>query len=155
MTIYLLSTHVLNYSFVFLLSIHRFLGYDLKNMTSNYVSFILDLYLLFLLVFVWKPFALFVIYLELWWRIVYLTVLWFLSTVGIDGYVLYKLRILKPSSYSSKKSVGVKLYDCILCVMSLSLLLRFISGGPSAKELRKHDRLAKNSLLYRVFRHII
>jgi hypothetical protein len=133
---------------------HRFLGYDLAK-TNNMLAFLCDLFLLGLLLFVWKPFALFVIYMELLWRIAYLTVLCALNVVGIDGYVLYKLGIFKPSVYSSKQTVFRKLYDCVLCVLSLSLLLRFISGGPSAVELRKHDRLAKNSLLYRVFRHII
>jgi len=47
------------------------------------------------------------------------------------------------------------LWDCVTCVYSLSLFLRFISGRPSSVELRKHDRLARSSVLYRVFRHII
>jgi hypothetical protein len=47
------------------------------------------------------------------------------------------------------------LWHCFTCVGSLSLFLRFLSVRPSSVELRKHDRLARASLLYRVFRHII
>lgn len=47
------------------------------------------------------------------------------------------------------------LWECILCVGSLSLLMRFISGPPSTVELNKHKKLAKLSVIYRVFRHMI
>lgn len=139
---------------------HRFLGYDTRTLTDNKISFVMDLFLLLLLVFVWKPLALVLIYFELLFRVVYLTVLTVLSFLGIRGQALYALGVLKrrpPSKYSSgiKKTSGQKLYDCVHCILSLSLLLRFISGRPSSVELRKHDRLAKQSLLYRVFRHII
>ena len=47
--------------------------------------------------------------------------------------------------------------NCLKCIFSLSLLLRFFSGfdRKSSAELRKHDILYKYSALYRILRHII
>jgi hypothetical protein len=64
---------------------------------------------------------------------------------------LYKLVLIGPSQKHKLK----ELWECIICLGSLSLLFRFISGGPSTVELRKHDKLAKASIFYRIFRHII
>jgi hypothetical protein len=151
---------------------HRFLGYDVKNMTHEYVAFFVDLGLLFLLLLVWKPMALCLIYLELWVRIVVLSVVYFVkmllfgttSAVSRMDVTNNKLATKKLESYLEVPTVNKKawlrlqhneLWDCLSCVYSLSLALRFISGRPSSVTLRKHDRLARVSVLYRVFRHII
>jgi hypothetical protein len=145
-------------------SLRRFLGYDLRTFSNHYVSFVLDLCLLFLLLFVWKPLALCLIYAELLFRIVYLNVMLLFQFTGVFTALE---RILRRQAQAVTKIVQnpaadfvsttlEEMRDCIWCILSLSLAMRFISGGPRPTvELRKHDRLTKHSLLYRVFRHII
>ena len=157
-------------------SIHRFLGYDLKHMTHEYISFIMDFFLLLLLIFVWKPIALGLIYAELFCKIVVLLSLSILHTL-MELYppFLIKRLIVNPYYKIMSYFVGISflphkpnfdlpdpreiaiqdLWECIVCVGSLSLLMRFISGPPSTTELKKHKKLAKLSVIYRVFRHMI
>jgi hypothetical protein len=48
--------------------------------------------------------------------------------------------------------------DKMSCLFSLGLLLRFLPGSfnkPSDRNLRKHDKLYRHSMLYRILRHII
>ncbi len=155
---------------------HRFLGYDLRNMTHNYVSFTLDFVLLVVLLVVWKPVALLLIYLELLVRAVLLAVtsllqgLWDVSPMAavrtavmrpyymVMGFLAGSGFMQGAAEEAWRKRKGQthrELVECLLCIGSLSLLLRFVSGGPSSTELRKHDKLNKISVLYRVFRHII
>ena len=150
---------------------HRFLGYDVQNMTHQSMAFIMDLGLLILLLCVWKPLALILIYIELWARIFVLSAVYFVRylLVGTTRAV-HQMDTTKAKTASARLSQVLELphhkkqwlrqqhndlWDCIACVYSLSLALRFISGRPSSVELRKHDRLARISVLYRVFRHII
>lgn len=155
---------------------HRFLGYDLANMTNQYVGFFLDLVLLLLLVFVWKPIALALIYLELFIRIVVLSLAAAVVTLRdlLPPFVLQDL-VKKAYVLALPDFIGLvhlrkqmvlsegrrryklmkELWECCTCVGSLSLLLRFISGRPSLTELRKHQQLVKYSVLYRLFRHFI
>jgi hypothetical protein len=152
---------------------HRFLGYDMQNITHQGIAFIMDLGLLMMLLFVWKPLALCLIYLELWARIAVLSVIYFFKYLAVGGAravsrvdptkhksATHQLeKVLELPKHRSRKEwlrqQHNELWDCITCVYSLSLALRFISGRPSSVELRKHDRLARISVLYRVFRHII
>jgi len=53
------------------ISMHRFLGYDLFDITHQYVSFTMDLLLLLFLLLVWRPVALVAIYFELFFRLVF------------------------------------------------------------------------------------
>lgn len=174
----LCSALITHFAFIFPLmcvvfSMHRFLGYDMQNITHQYIAFVLDLGLLFMLLFVWKPLALCLIYLELWVRIVVLSVVYafrFLAVGGANAVAKVDPTTHKAATHKLEKVLELpkhrnrkewlrrqhnELWDCITCVYSLSLALRFISGLPSNVELRKHDRLARISLLYRVFRHII
>jgi hypothetical protein len=153
-------------------SMHRFLGYDMQNMTSHWIAFVMDLGLLVLLLCVWKPMALCLIYMELWARIWVLSAVYFVKYLAVgatsavsrvdltkDKEATHKLeRALELPSRNRKEWLRQQhndLWDCITCVYSVSLAMRFISGRPSNVELRKHDRLARISVLYRVFRHII
>lgn len=144
-------------------------------MAGNYVSFVLDFFLLVLLLVIWKPFALGMIYLELFLRIGLLLLLTFIYSL----WALYPPNLLQrfvarpyfriisyfigvsilQQSVQQQKSQQIQrleeLWECVTCVASLSLLLRFVSGPPSEIELRKHNKLAKNSIVYRVFRHMI
>jgi len=163
---------------------HRFLGYDLQNMTHQYIAFVLDLVLLTLLVIVLKPLALVLIYLELWVHVFLLSIVYFCKVLTdrmlLSFYNLHVYMLLDNSSQSPNNTTityarpfqgfeeympqqgkawlrkqNNDLWDCITCISSLSLLLRFISGRPSKVKLRKDDRLARLSLLYRIFRHMI
>lgn len=153
---------------------HRFLGYDMQNITHQYIAFFLDLGLLFMLIFVWKPLALCLIYLELWTRIVILSIVYLCKYLAVGSVrtmshidptkhktATHKLEeVFELPKYRNRKEWLRRqhndLWDCITCVYSLSLFMRFLSTyGPSNATLRKHDRLARNSMLYRVFRHFI
>ena len=69
--------------------------------------------------------------------------------------VAYIENILLHFCYDVREDRQVHLKEKLSCVFSLSLLLRFFSSfnRPSSVELRKHDKLYKHSILYRVLRH--
>jgi hypothetical protein len=154
-------------------SMHRFLGYDVHTLTHHYIAFIMDLGLLLMLLVIWKPLALLLIYLELWVRILVLSVVYlfrFLAVRGARAVSKVDPTVHKAATHKLEKVLELPkhrqrkgwlrqqhndLWDCITCVISLSLALRFVSGTPSHVELRKHDRLVRMSFLYRVFRHFI
>lgn len=74
-------------------SIHRFLGYNLGNMTHDYVSFAMDFILLAIFLIILKPLALLLIYMEL--------LLWILFYTGV--YHSHKINciIFFSSSFST------------------------------------------------------
>lgn len=122
-------------------SVHRVLGYDLGNLTCEWGSFALDFMLLIVFVVLWKPLALALIYLEL-------------QLHSLLHLALFVLGL--PLMWMHREDDNLnKAWDCLTCIFSLSLALRFFTSRPSSVELRKHDRLQKRSMLYRVFRHII
>lgn len=162
------------FSGYFSCSFHRFLGYDVKSLTHEYVSFILDFILLMLLVLVWKPIALCLIYMELLLRIGLLTMSTTVHTI-LSMYptsILQKL-IIRPYIKFMTYCIGIAfleqrphevvprdaalrdLWECLTCVASLSLLMKFFSHKPNIEDLRKHKKLAKFSFVYRFFRHMI
>lgn len=162
-------------SFNYYFSLYRFLGYDVGNLTNNFVSFLMDFILLVLLVVVLRPLALVLIYIELFLRIIFLSTLsvcyaaWDISPprvihdavkeaykTALSNLMRFGYMVKLPESAKiSKNTVSKQLWDCVTCIFSLSLLLRFLTGPPSQREIRKHNRLAKQSLLYRLFRHFI
>lgn len=126
------------------ISLYRFLGYKLSDMTSQQVAFVMDMLLLILFVVVLKPLSIVTIYCELFLR---------LLTTSV-AFVVFKIFSFgAPSKRISKYSS--QLEDCLLCIFSLSLFLRFFYLLPSSVELRKHRRLQRVSLLYRIFNHIM
>ena len=170
------------------ISMHRFLGYDLSNMTGQYISFTMDFLLLLMVVLVWKPLVLFSIYTELVVRalielvsiIIYevhhavflfsLCILLFVLphivlhgvvrdidyTVTSSILILVSIVKLSIQGFSKKNEIQRNnILLCLACIFSLSLVSRFVSGRPSSTTLRKHDKLYKISVLYRIFRHII
>lgn len=159
-------------------SINRFLGYDTNELTSSFglkfLGYFMDFIMLILLIIVWKPLALACIYFEI--------SLWvcfhFLTTVSYEMYELYPIISLAMGFFApdlalvsslsflvflqkvslfgySKNNKIDKIFECLSCLWSVSLILRFLTGGPSSATLRKHDKLAKNSIIYRIFRHMI
>jgi len=170
------------------ISMHRFLGYDLSNMTGQYISFTMDFLLLLMVVLVWKPLVLLSIYTELVVRalvelasiIIYevhhavflfsLCILLFVLphivlhgvvrdidyTVTSSILILVSIVKLSIQGFSKKNEIQRNnILLCLACIFSLSLVSRFVSGRPSSTTLRKHDKLYKISVLYRIFRHII
>lgn len=159
---------------------HRFLGYDLLDVfSSQWLSFSLDLGLLVLLLCIWRPIALLLIYAELIIRLVVVVatiVFWELFSLLFVFIVpprflrrQIKRRFVKKGKspltdtpiIHTRSSVRQEDFDelwtCFTCIFSLSLLMRFFSRFqcPSSVELRKHDRLYKCSIFYRVLRHIV
>ena len=143
---------------------HRFLGYDLLNvLPSQVLSFVLDLGLLLVLLLLWRPLALALVYVELLLQLVMslfllllrevsslvLTPLDFLQLAGGEGQV--------DASKASRAKAAGDVHACLSCLFSLSLLLRFFSSfeRPSSADLRKHDKLYYCSVLYRIVRHIV
>jgi hypothetical protein len=143
---------------------------------NRFISFFLDSILLLLLLFVWKPLALLLIYVELFARILLLSAFSLLqaarelsptqifSSMILRPYYMVMTRLvgsvflqqdLKVKTEQQRNRAIQELWECVTCVWSLSLFLRFLSGRPMEQELRKHKRLAKFSIIYRVFMHII
>lgn len=121
-------------------TMHRFLGYQLADLAPFSTAFLFDLVLLILFVTLIKPVSLIAIYLELFLR-ANMSVAYVLLS-GAFGF----------SELASKSTKTLK--DCLACILSLSLLMRLFSL-PSTVVLRKHDRLSRVSLLYRVLSHIM
>jgi hypothetical protein len=151
-------------------SVHRFLGYNLGNLTHDYISFTMDFLLLVVFLVLLKPLALLFIYVELLLRIIVLAgkrrmlnnsfnITKLSPTTPSVSLTFFFLFLVSHTVTSPIRRRGMrsdrKALDCFSCIFSLSLMLRFFSGRPSSVELRKHDRLARLSILYRIFRHII
>lgn len=156
-------------------TMHRFLGYDFSFATSHVLMFFIDFVLLLFYLLFFKPMALMVIYAELCFAaisyavfgviydtmekimIVILGKISLISHNGFLGHMLMpRLGLTAPSMITSRRQAAfVNLWECITCITSLSLFLRFLSFRPSNAVLRKHRRLERLSLTYRIFRHII
>ncbi len=155
------------------ISINRFLGYNLSKVTHPLIGYILDCFLVIMLIFIWKPFALFLIYTELIillvtqfvrllieelkeiLPIIILSIGFFANSINIISPVILFTLVLKLIMFGPKGSSAYDFFEYLSCVSSLSLLLRFFSAGLSNEKLRKHDKLEQKSLIYRIFRHII
>ena len=165
-------------------SVHRFLGYNPKKATAGYaLAFLCDLVLLLLFLGLLRPVFLILIYTELVLNsvskageVVVGELLAPLGYLGNTFLLLFEVKInhskafAKPAAVVSLEMTGNRLLgikargarrqdfvETCSCLMSLSLLLRFFSGfnRASNKELRKHDKLYKHSILYRVLRHAV
>lgn len=154
------------------------MGYDLKKFTHEYVSFAVDFILLVILILVVKPTALVLIYIELFLRLLFLSLgTFFHSVKEVLPRALIKKLVIRPYMnimfYFTGGLVPIRhvhhqhhvdadrvkvmrdLWECVMCVGSLSLLMKFFSRGPSTVESTQHKKLARNSLLYRIFHHAI
>jgi len=143
-------------------------------MMNKYVAYTLDLLLTILLIFLWRPLALLLIYCELLLHLgshlcitVYHELYAMSPMIALGGaligpqYLLmlittslmyaYKMIMIGPSQSHSVR----QMWECITCIGSWSLLTRFFSLTPSAILLRKHHTLCKLSLLYRIVRHFL
>jgi hypothetical protein len=158
-------------------SMHRFLGYDLGNMTHKYFAFVCDFILLLVVLLIWKPMMLFLIYVELIVRMFQCLAAALIYELGViipamclsaifswnkswknfrtwrNKMLAFfrRLRIFVPSPQCKLREFS----ELFQCMFSLSLMLRFISPVCSRGTLRKHDRLEKLSLVYRIFRHVL
>ena len=165
-------------------SVHRFLGYNPKKATAGYLwAFLCDLVLLLLFLTLLKPAFLILIYLELLLNsvskvgeVVIGELLAPLGYIGNFILLIFEVQIsnskvfTKPAAVLSLEGTGRRLLggkvraarrqdivESLSCVLSLSLLLRFFSGFNRASnmQLRKHDKLYKHSILYRILRHAV
>ena len=168
--------NVHNYDVRSRVSMHRFLGYNHSDVTHHSVAFAMDLVLLIFFVLLWKPLSIVSIYTELLLHCLIDTVyivaaeLWsiglclLIASLTLTPISLPLLALFLLIAYTKTLAWGLSkttlkafanLTDCVLCIFSLSLFLRFFSGPPSTVKLRKHNRLQRVSLLYRVFHHIM
>jgi len=157
------------------LSMHRFLGYNYSGVRHNLVNFLMDLGLLVCFILFLKPAALFTVYLELIVRVLggvgLLVSSELLCLVAPPLFAAFNVfpQEKKPDAVTffeewllgvtaSRGSRAAAVTDKLLCICSLSLLLRFLPGSLntySSVALRKHDKLYRHSYLYRVCRHVI
>ena len=160
----------ITFTVCFIYSMNRFLGYNLQNMTHQYLAFFLDLVLLCLLLIVLKPVALLLIYLELWVRIVFLSIIHSFK-VSVDQLLhsffnLHVYMIYDKSARLHKyikdnvtdvlprrqRSSSYNLRDYISCVFSFTMFFRLLT---LSKRKKDDALLVKVSLLYRICRHVI
>jgi hypothetical protein len=160
------------------ISMHRFLGFDLANATHASVGAVMDLSLYILLIFVWKPFSLFLIYAEL---LIVFFVHCFISLLQelydisplicllysfFSPYLTFSSSILLSLSgvmivnkiilfgLSSQKNIK-KLEECLNCLGCTSLFVRLLPTPPSLHPPTSHHKLEKISFIYRLVRHFI
>jgi hypothetical protein len=159
------------------ISVHRFLGFDVADLTHSSVSVIMDFFLYLLLLLVWKPTAITLIYLELFVKVIMLVTasvlyeLFDLLPMLFVGYAflaphvalfcwmllftgIVKLLLVGPASGSHLGD----LWEVVRCIGSASLLKRYIPiplRKLTTDPLRKHVHLNKKSLVYRVVRHFV
>ncbi len=157
------------------ITVHRFMGYNYGEMQHDIVSFLMDLMLLICFICVLKPFCLFTIYVELVVNVIvrlFQIVVAEMCTIFVPSLVIM-FRVFNESNkpvvvayledsliafcFDQREDRGMDLKEKLSCIFSLSLLLRFFSSfnRPTSAELRKHDKLYKHSILYRVLRHAV
>lgn len=152
---------------------HRFLGYNWENLTHEYVLFTMDFILLILLIIVWRPLVLTLIYIELllhmalelirsvmieMWFIVPLVLISMAIYQNINVTIFVGVVVLLEKIFLFGFSSGEHLlycYNCFRCIWSLSLLLHFFTPFGSKYSLNKHNLLVKSSFCYRFFHHMI
>ena len=138
-----------------------------------------DAILLILVLFVCKPLILLLIYLEIFIKVIILAITtllteisclispvtmiigamfilphhssWFLTNITAFTLYLRKLWLMGPAQLKTYEQI----WKCVLCIGSLSLLLRFVSGLPTPTLLNKHAILDEMSLIYRFFKFAI
>jgi len=152
---------------VFWNSIHRLLGYQWSNLSNYYLTSIaIDSILMFVLVFVLKPFLLLLIYLELAIRMICLVlcsltfslrILWQPYNLLVSYFLYIGISMIPhgKSIHDPYKRLIRELADCFYCMTSLSLLLRVLSRPLPHAVVKKHDKLYKFSVIYRIVRHIL
>jgi hypothetical protein len=158
------------------ISMHRLLGFDIiANFTHSYISMIFDFGLLCMLLFVWKPFALFLVYAELIYIIIksiIITVIYEMidifplvclccslllphyKIIAVMISAMFFLKLICFGPASANYEYMEVLFDSLNCVRSFTLLSRFLPAV--YKEKNKHNsKLSKLSLSYRIFKHIV
>jgi len=156
------------------ISMKRFLGYTIPS--TQWLEMIMDAILLMLLVFVWKPLIITLIYVELFIRMVILVATTFMSEVSslmspftmiVGGtFMLSSFNLffnVATLMYMRKLlSVGPKdmrrykhIWNHLMCITSHQLLLRYVSGRPSKAFVNNHHILEEISIMYRIFKYVI
>jgi hypothetical protein len=156
------------------ISMHRLLGFDIANATHASVGAVMDFSLYLLLLLLWKPFSILLIYAELLLVLLSHTLLSLLHELydvtpmicilyaffspeyplllTLSSFlVVQKLALVGPSALSSL----ARLRECLTCLGCPSLLLRILPAPPTATPPTSHQKLAKVSFVYRLVRHFI
>jgi hypothetical protein len=157
------------------ITMKRFLGYNLPD-AFQWLELIMDIFLVLLLVCVWKPLIITLIYAELFIRMIILVARTFVSemtslfspftmVVGATcmlpnfslffnvATLMYIRKLLVEGPQDMKKYWDI--YKHLSCIASISLLLKYISGRPSKIMMNIHDTMEEISFLYRVFKYVI
>jgi hypothetical protein len=162
------------------LSISRFLGYDIGRLTHSSIAFLLNINLFFFVNFCCRPFALFVIYLELY----FLAFKWILGyalqpilTTHLFKYLFYGFLLFSPHLWFMSIVLFIIMHshltmmkqltptqrwssflESLQCIFSLSLLMRYLhlfNTSIPAEPVRKERLLLKLSFVYRLVRHFL
>jgi hypothetical protein len=156
------------------ISMHRFLGFDIANATHASVGAVMDFSLYILLLFVWKPFSIALVYAELLLVLLshaifsllhelyditpMICILYAFFTpeypvlLGLSSFmVVQKLALVGPSAVTSLR----RLRECLTCLGCFSFLLRILPTPPSRLPPPSHQNLSKVSFVYRLVRHFI
>lgn len=164
-------------------SMHRFLGFNVGIKVPKYVSYCLDFGLWVMLMFVWKPIAIALLYTELaFFSALYFTlavmqelyntspIIIFMAMVAmfiygphcmgllfslIVGLLLFKIVWIGPCATSWGYIDAMA--ECLGRIGSFSLLLRFLPSAQvhSSLDDHEHKNLWKSSRVYRFVRHFI
>jgi hypothetical protein len=164
-------------------SMHRFLGFNVGIKVPKYVSYSLDFSLWVMLMFVWKPIAIALLYIELaFFSALYFTlavgqelyntspVIIFMAMVSmfiygphctvlmfslIAGLLLFKIMFIGPcaTTWGYIDSMA----ECLGRISSFKLLMRFLPSVQVHTSLddHEHKNLWKSSTVYRFVRHFI
>jgi len=161
------------------ITMNRFLGYSIRGTlpkTCQWLEMVMDLILVFLVVFVWKPLILTLIYIELFIRMVILVANTFVSEIShlispftmiVGGTCLlsnfnlffnvatlmYIRKLLVVGPKDVKRYMHI--WKHLTCITSVSLLFRYISGRPSKVFVNNHQVLEEISFMYRMFKYVI
>jgi hypothetical protein len=161
------------------ITMKRFLGYNIRSVlpsACHWIELVMDAVLLFLVVFLWKPVIITLIYVELFTRMVVLVARTFVSemsalispftmvvgaTFMLPNFALFfnvatlmyvrKLLVEGPKDMKTYQDI----WKYLSCIASISLLLKYISGRPTSCMLSIHDKLEEISFTYRMFKYVI
>jgi hypothetical protein len=146
------------------------MGYEVKNLSHEYVAFAVDFLLLMLVVVVIRPIFLLLIYVEFSVRIFFLSIVFVVHMIvsvqansvrealipvfmAAWGFRLKRTRVVHFAKV--RLTVWQELRGCVTCVLSLSLLTRFFSVSLSPQRMPTHHDFESHSFFYRFCHHML
>ena len=157
------------------ISLHRFLGYNLEKY-GKYLWYFGDIVLYLLLVVIWKPLSLTLVYIE----VVVLLIFHFFKAVICEIYDIAPMFFLIMSMFLPSWSLVIyatalvlmhkvllfghsklndysQMWECIRVISSVELIVKFITTKPSAKsdEAEAKEAFERNSIFFRIAKHFL